>query len=128
MKKFLSISLLLSVLFLYGCSSSNKLSADQLFEKKQECAKLENDMRAQLESPERYWWRLEDTTIYLSEIFYSPSRNSCLYKSEFIMGDNYDLAINDYFTKEVVYQTFCDIKNGYNTCSDEFRQRLEELK
>jgi len=54
MKKFLSISLLLSVLFLYGCSSSNKLSADQLFEKKQECAKLENDMRAQLESPERY--------------------------------------------------------------------------
>ena len=128
MKKFFWISFLLGIIFLWGCTTTNKLSQDELFQKKQECAKLESKMKEQLESPERYGWRREDTTLYLTEIFYSPSRNSCLYKSEFIYSDIYDLSINDYFTKEVVYSSLCDNKNDFIKCSTEFNKKLQEFK
>jgi len=45
MKKFLSISILLSVLFLYGCSNT-----DQVFERKQECGKLGEQMQKDIDT------------------------------------------------------------------------------
>jgi hypothetical protein len=49
MKKLLSISFLLSLILLYGCSTNNKLTADQLFEKKQECAKYKESLQKEID-------------------------------------------------------------------------------
>lgn len=44
MKKQLLLLLVFSVFFLSGCTSTSKLSQDQLFEKKQECESYKSQM------------------------------------------------------------------------------------
>ncbi len=131
--KFLSMKKLLPILFLTSLLLSacnfNWSNKEDLFQKKQECIKLEKDMWEQLNSNERYWNRMESTTLYLTIIFYSPIRNSCIYKSEFIVWDSYQLELNDFFTKEVIYDKLC-LKWGtqYSDCSSDFENKIKELK
>lgn len=128
MKKILFI-VLFSALVLAGCAQQG-LSQSELFEKKQECAVLQDKMWDQLNSTERYWDRDEYTTLYLTEVFYSPIRNSCLYKSEFIYDWMYNLEINDYFTKEVIHTYPCNSNDRfqYSICSNMLHEKIRELK
>jgi len=100
------------------------------FEKKKECISLEWDMRKQLEWYERYSSRMEWTTLYLTEVFYSPLKNSCLYKSEFIFNDIYKLEINDFFTKEIIFEKICDAWEWYDfsSCLETFNNELKKYK
>ncbi len=141
--------LLIPILILSGCTIDwrdekdkkieelEKQIQNDTFKKKQECIKFEPEMRKQLESYERYSDREDWTTLYLSEVFYSPSRETCLFKSEFIYWDSeektYVLEINDYFTKEIVFEKICQWskKEGYNNysqCSETFASKVQELK
>ena len=92
MKKFISISLLLSVLFLYGCSTKNNwLTADQLIAKQQECASYKDAIQKQVdEHPIRRTNQLESYTSSLKEIFYSPVKNSCLYSTYYVLTKKSD--------------------------------------
>lgn len=133
MKKYILI-LLATSLLLSGCSIWSK---DDLFQKKQECAKLEQEMWKQLDSNERYGGRMEWTSLYLSMIFYSPLRNSCLYKSEFIvrwdngLWDSYLLEINDFFTKEIIHSQNCVYSEDntlFSQCSESFDKEIQKFK
>ena len=130
MKKLFIISLILWWLFLTWCSQQKWLSQNELFEKKKDCAMLQDKMWEQLNSNERYWDSVEWTTLYLSEVFYSPIKNSCLYKSEFIYNKMYVLEINDYFTKNVLHTYYCDSTNTteYSECSNILKEKIQEFK
>lgn len=78
MKKIFIFSLFLCIIFLWGCSINNKLSIDQLFEKKQECITYKLDLQNRIDKDTEnlkgvsyvYYERIE-------EIFYSRIENSC---------------------------------------------------
>lgn len=125
MKKILI--LITAISLLTSCWIEKEKSS---FEKKKECISLENEIRNQLESNERYWNRIESSSLYLSEIFYSPLRDSCLYVSEFINDKNYNLEINDYFTKEILFQKLCTSWEWYDfsNCSKVFNNELKKYK
>jgi len=123
MKKFLSISLLLSMLFLYGCSTSDKLTANQLFEKKQECTNYQDQMKEDL--AKRYPADIIDQNLYVDEIFYSPQKNSCLYHAELVSGDTHLHHIIDFLTKESLM--FCVSALDEN-CYDSIKKEMKELK
>lgn len=142
MKKVL-LSMFL-VLILSGCSIDWNWEKDQkivklekqiqndTFNKNKECIKLEPEMRKQLESNERYGNMTPWNTLYLSEVFYSPLKNTCLYKSEFIFWNTYKLEINDYFTKNILFEKIClsweNNLKWFSECSDEFKNKIKELK
>lgn len=131
MKRLVLLALLLSSLILAGCTQSKvELSKDESFDKKKECILLEDKMRDQLNSWERYSNRDVDTTLYLDNVFYSPVRNSCIYQSSFIFGGMYHIELNDFFTKEVIYSYDCNSKdsNQFSQCHDMLEQRITELK
>ena len=73
MKKFFWISFLLGLIFLWGCTTMNKLSQDELFQKKQECLSNKNIVDKDNE-------RLNENGIdcTIDEIFYSKSLNTCI--------------------------------------------------
>lgn len=81
MKKFLWFSFLLGFVFLGGCAtntpitskvSSDVISQNDLFKKKQECLKYSDDM---LIFAKKY-----HSAIYeLEEVFYSPIKDSCYF-------------------------------------------------
>lgn len=85
MKKSLFLILLVS-LILAGCSSQ-KLSQDQLFEKKQECSNQKERIEKNLSSNE-----------ILLNIFYSKKANSCLYTTEY----NDIITLKDFFNNETI--------------------------
>jgi len=95
MKKFLSISLLLSILFLYGCSTSNKLSADQLFEKKQECAKYKESLQGEIDKMGSSY------SETINEIFYSVPKNSCFALTYRVRENHDSYVITDLLTNEI---------------------------
>lgn len=82
MIKYLLFLIISSLIILWGCSTTNKLSQDELFQKKQECIKYERDIQKDIEKV-NLWWKNESGVWQhsesLSEIFYSPAKNSCLY-------------------------------------------------
>ncbi len=129
MKKLLPFIILTS-LILSACTFNGE-NKDYLFQKKQECIKLEKDMWEQLSSSERYEDKMESTTLYLTMIFYSPVRNSCIYKSEFITWGNYQLELNDFFTKEIIYNRLCAwVQTGHrdDDCFQDFNQKVNDFK
>jgi len=71
MKKLLLISVLLGSIILAGCNQK-WLSESELFTKKQECAKLKNDIETDIE-------KARNGDARLDKIFFSPKQNSCLY-------------------------------------------------
>ena len=76
MKKVLLITSIVFELILAGCGQQGWLSKDELFEKKQECAKYKNDIEKSIEEENS---KNLESHKYLNEIFYSPKNNSCLY-------------------------------------------------
>lgn len=90
MKRFLLVSVLVWALILTWCSQQKWLSQNELFEKKQKCASYKDEI--QKEISKQLW------VNSLNEIFYSPTRNSCMYRYSNVNAE----AVVDYFTKEVV--------------------------
>ena len=146
MKKILSISLLLSLIFLYGCSTptstttstSNQQIDNQLFEKKQECAGYYNQVLDETKSN-----RWIEKKFEISEIFYSPTRNSCIWvvcSSEKIANSNLLITecwIYDILNKKremtetyCVWWTECNKIDDENTIKNReiFNKHLAELK
>lgn len=68
MKKILLIVFCALGIFISGCSSSNRLSAEELFNKQKECANYSQEIKSDLVSNQE-----------LIEIFYSPIDNTCYY-------------------------------------------------
>ncbi len=79
MKKILIIFILLGSLIFAGCGQQQWLSQDELFEKKQECANMKDNMWT--ETMDRM--TAEDIgeiyKVEIDEVFYSSKANSCLY-------------------------------------------------
>jgi hypothetical protein len=115
MKKILLISVLLGSLILVGCAKQQELSQENLFEKKQECAKYMNDLTKR---NEQYNYSDSDkngsisNSSQIEEIFYSPVVNSCVftrtvtlfYKNEQGGNEiNYWLIIEDALTHESIW-------------------------
>jgi hypothetical protein len=131
MKKILII--ILSVLILSGCSSSQKIDqkiadtdnqSEDLFAKKKECASFKDKIMEDILTPNLVY---DDSDPELTEIFYSPKRNSCLYIFDYYKSpdclkmdtDTYfkvgcqfkESQIIDFLTKETVYYSIT-----YNNC------------
>lgn len=103
MKKLLIITLLLCAIVLGWCSLQKWLSQDELFEKKQECAKY----IPQVEKEFQEWESAYTEWHKLYELFYSPSLNTCL-KAYTLIGWLTErvmvYAIDDVFTKDNIFQ------------------------
>jgi hypothetical protein len=65
------------LIFITGCSTTNKISQSELFEKKQECSSYKDKMNIQLSGFSNLGNFFE-----IDEIFYSPVKNSCLYTAK----------------------------------------------
>lgn len=72
MKRLLLISVLLGSIILAGCSQ-NWLSQDELFQKKQECAKYINIAEERMKYLES-----TNVSINIDDIFYSSQLNTCI--------------------------------------------------
>ena len=119
MKKFLWISFLLGLIFLWWCATTNKLSQDELFEKKQECASYTSEMYKDIEK----WW-YEDPLIL--DVFYSSSINSCLY--EFNTARN-SLILVDYFSKKTLWSAWINCEpDYYETCMAQQKVLFDTMK
>lgn len=96
---FAGFFLLISITLLAWCSQKS-LSKDQLFEKKQECESYKDEIQK-----EQGIW------LMLSEVFYSPKLNTCLY----VLKWNWRNFIIDRFWDESksIYET-----NDYSTCKN----------
>lgn len=122
MKKFLLVSALAWVLVLTWCSQQKWLSQDELFEKKQECSNLRENMEK--ESNEK-----DETVI---EIFYSQSENSCIY----IVNSKTYHSIKDFFAKEYILTSplyppktdDIEINKNWLNGDMEFYKTIKELK
>lgn len=143
MKKIIWFSFLLGLIFLGGCTTTNKLSQADLFQKKQECAKYQdvikkeiqdyNDQIRQIEQSQ--WINMKHSRI-LWELFYSPIKNSCLYSIYLIeetakwdtinwykMKDFFDKGYEENFIMQDENGNW-DIYGGYTS----YQNRLKELK
>lgn len=117
MKKIFLLSLLLLWLTITWCSS--KLSQDNLFEKKQECANKEAEIRNEIYNIYKDFVLVQNWT--LEEIFYSSTKSSCLYVA---VSENWlDKDIRDFFTKELYIS-----KSKWLNINWEFEIKLQELK
>lgn len=105
MKKLFIVSIILLSLTLVWCSQ-NKLSQDELFEKKQECLWYKENLEEIIKKNELYaekeWWRYDGK---IKEIFYSKKENTCIWiisdwwklPSRWIF---YEITITDILTNE----------------------------
>lgn len=132
MKKFLWISLLLGLIFLGGCATTNKLSQDTLFQKKQECAKYKDSIQNEIDKEAE---RLENLKVYydasIGEIFYSIKENSCfVIINEEIMYLNWNEIVNsvikDLLTNKIIAQYNNTQENTSNV--NYYFEKLKELK
>lgn len=139
MKNFLIPVLLFSFIFLWWCSQNqatgqqpivNTMTADQLFQKKKECASYRDEIQKDIDK--NYWLESDRANLHLTEIFYSSKRNSCLYVVYAIvkwwskMEDIYD-----YFTKEDIFSFMSQsdwTQSEWWQRQADFDQQLKELK
>lgn len=93
MKKPLFL-ILLATLILTGCSSQ-KLSQDQLFEKKQECLQYKESLQKEIDTEElesqQELWIYHSENIW--EIFYSTKENSCFALTSYTRIFDWNTAI-----------------------------------
>jgi len=95
------------------------MTDDQIFEKKQECAGLKDEIIKEQKIDEEYW------SQKLLQIFYSKEKNSCLYE----LASSYELVswsecwerwaekvVYDYFSNDIVIQKqWCKDVENYTT-------------
>lgn len=115
MKKLLPI-LLLTSLFLSACSIWSK---DDLFEKKLECQKYEEQVKQKYANDDQY---------FFDSIFYSKKYDSCFYRisAKNIWKTKPNHIIFDYFSNENIStkDDICDNSNCYEQ-QKKFNEYLE---
>ncbi|AHB41552.1 hypothetical protein P148_SR1C00001G0762 [candidate division SR1 bacterium RAAC1_SR1_1] len=152
-KKIIVASLLISGIFITGCSIEKQNSEDkttmtenQIFDKKKECANYKDKIIAEIEKRNtEYTYDGQESYEKLGSIFYSIQKNTCMYDTRGFFKYNIDgktesrdvVTVYDYFSNEKVLQTpnFCkDSKEKWipyrqGICLvDDFSQKLYELK
>lgn len=103
--------LILCVLLLLSSCSWN--SDNEIFKMKQECLKYKDNIQKEIKED---WWNL-------SELFYSPIINTCIYSYQQNINLEKNIFIIDYLTKETIF--YCDWKiRTMNSCNE----KIQELK
>lgn len=143
MKKLLLISILLGSIILTGCSQKNEvknqptMTANEIFEKKQECAKHKSEIQKEIEEANQLYkkWKYFTHEEKLSEILYSPKKNSCLYTVDVIEEQEWKTCvffkIYDFFWKgleETYLEQDLEGNCNYQESEEKFNQALKELK
>lgn len=109
MKKI--VTAIFAITFLSGCafnsSPSKQVVNEDLFSKKKECAKLQNEIEARIKRDYNGDIGNGDTQFaQFDKIFYSPQRNTCMYTmqiSAYINSDLYETHnLMDAFTNEKI--------------------------
>lgn len=137
MKKYIPI-LLSTSLLLSACSIDWNNKKDNLFEKKQECAKYRDEMLKDAisvneESLAKASMAWHEYNLEIEEIFYSKKYNSCLYQlstyklnwikiPDISEKQLLSKSIYDYFSKKEIINTLD------NHSEEEFDKKLKELK
>ncbi len=122
MKKIVFIGLV-AILIFNGCQQeSQKLSKNELFEKKNLCASYKSKITAELTD------RSKDA--FIGEIFFSPSLNTCLYTGFFLWEENGDFyyakTIEDYLENKQIFH--CVSESADDKCDIEHENKVKELK
>lgn len=137
MKKLFIVSIILLSLTLVWCSQ-NKLSQDELFEKKQECLLYKVEILENIEiQSKKHWWISYTHIEELEEIFYSPTKNSCMYTTkvtEITENDTcvfyklYDYFGKDYSTANYMVMDLEWKKCDYTKTLNLYENKIKELK
>lgn len=140
MKKLLIITLLLCAIVLGWCSLQKWLSQDEIFEKKQECAKYRNELEKRNEQFNYSWndqnWPYENSSI-IDQIFYSPTQNSCLFTrlADFhYSSDKWGIKVDSWFiiedalTHEQIWNSLPVNGDSYITYKNKFEEKIQEFK
>lgn len=128
MKKLLLISVLLGTIILAGCGQQ-WLSENELFEKKQECAKYKEGLQSEIDKSQN---EVEQANGYyletIVEIFYSPIKNSCFA----ITNERSSRDRKEYNNYEWIIDLLSNEKTNYNRNNHDemiyFREKVKELK
>lgn len=137
MKKSLLL-IFLSAIVLAGCSNTNNAVNDvdmkSSFNKKKECANLENNVKQQIADIKnnlqiKMWWR-EETTRTIDQVFYSQILDSCAYSVNVYWKNTEDFEVRfyNYFTRDFLWTSaVCNNEK----CSHErweYEKLIEEFK
>lgn len=140
MKKLLIVSLLLCGIVLGWCSLQKWLSQEELFEKKQECAKYKNNIEdiIQQKCEEYSSPNIEHMNCYLEEIYFNPKSNSCEYSwywnyyqfTDWNIRDDSSSErryyVYDYLSSKEIYSNVCG-KSDYQ-CNTLAKKIIKEIK
>lgn len=118
-------------------SRSSSLSANELFEKKKECARYKSDIenRIQKKCEEHKIENVEHMNCFLDEIYYNIQRNSCEYsrywnyttfKGWKINISKWRYYVQDYLSSKEIYSGICDKSD--NECNTTIKSKIKELK
>jgi hypothetical protein len=130
------------MLTLASCTLSWKQDAsliDAIFEKKQECAKYKDTMLKDAMDYHTEWmtrtWDSYELTV--TEIFYSPISNSCMYElSIYKQTDIWEWPqkfllnkyLYDYFSKKEIISTIHSNNEELSIIEEAYLKKLQELK
>lgn len=96
---------------------------DDLFKKKQECIKLEPEIKKQIN--DKYSNLSENS---LNKIFYSPVLNSCLYTLGISYQDHSYSSIINYFTREAILDSLCYYEMNFIECLENFQKKIDKFE
>lgn len=140
MKKLLLISILLGSIILAGCGQKQWLSQDELFSKKQECAKYKNNIEniIQNKCEEHKIPNIENMNCYLDEIYFNSKSNSCEYSRYWNYNSftNWKITENDaserryyvydYLSSKEIFSYVCDKSDS--ECNKMAKDTIKEIK
>lgn len=134
MKHIIAVCLLLWVFVISGCTSTDTLSQDELFDKKQECNKIIPLIQDRIDKNDT-----NNRTYQLIETFYSTKENDCLW----ILREDFDWSefsqkmyfLNKSWNDRIEWNInrclqrtyFNDNSKDINNC-DWFNEEIKELK